>query len=155
NIPANLAIPAFTVIQPPGPGSDLDQDMIFHQRVGNPANVPPLLATDLAGRITWYADLSDSGFTFTKAGQSLVPGGTPLRNGVDRYTPVTTAPAVLREIALAGAPVRETNIAAVTAQLAALGYEPVHAFHHDMQRLADGTTVALAYTERTIDVNGV
>src|SRR5262249_18381885 len=57
-------------------------------------------------------------------------------------------------IDLAGNPVRETNLAALNAQLAALGHEPIHAFHHDAQRLADGTTVALALTERTVDVNG-
>jgi arylsulfate sulfotransferase len=154
SIPSTVTIPAFTVLQPPGADSDTALDMVFHQRVGNPATVPPLLATDLAGHVVWYADLSDSGFTFTKAGQSLLPGGTLLLNGIDQYTPVPTAPNVLREIDLAGDPVRETNLAAVNAQLAALGYEPVHAFHHDVQRLADGTTVALAYTEHTIDVNG-
>jgi hypothetical protein len=50
--------------------------------------------------------------------------------------------------------VRETNLAALNAQLAALGHEKVHAFHHDVRRLSDGTTVALALTERTLDVNG-
>jgi arylsulfate sulfotransferase len=154
SIPASLTIPAFTVLQPPGPGSDLDQVLVFHQRIRNTPSAPPLIATDLAGRVTWYYDLSGSGFTLTKAGQSLVSGGTLLLNGVDQYTPVPTAPDVLREIDLAGNPVRETNLAALNAQLAALGHGPVHAFNHDVQRLADETTVALAYTERTIDVNG-
>ena len=144
-IPANLTIPAFTVQQPPGPGSDVDQDMVFHQLLQGNSKTPPLVATDLSGRVTWYYDLSASGFTLAKVGQSLVPGGTLLLNGVDQYTPVPTAPNVLREIDLAGNPVRETNLAAVNAQLAALGHEPVHAFHHDVQRLADGSTVALAY----------
>jgi hypothetical protein len=112
------------------------------------------VATDLSGRVIWYYDLSASGITLAKVGQSLVPGGTLLLNGVDQYTPVPTAPNVLREIDLAGNPVRETNLAAVNAQLAALGLEPVHAFHHDVQRLADGSTVALAYPERTIDIDG-
>ena len=49
---------------------------------------------------------------------------------------------------------RETNLAAVNAQLAALGHEPVYGFHHDVQRLPDGTTVVLAYPERTVDING-
>ena len=40
-----------------------------------------------------------------------------------RYTPVPTSRNVLREIDLAGNPVRETNLAAVNAQLAALGHE--------------------------------
>ncbi len=154
SIPASLTIPAFSVPQPPGPGSDLDLDMVFHQRIRNTPDAPPLIATNLEGQVTWYYDLSQSGFTLTKAGQSLVPGGTLLLNGVDQYTPVPTAPNVLREIDLAGNPVRETNLAALNAQLAAMGHEPVHAFHHDVQRLADGTTVVLGYTERTIDVNG-
>src|SRR5262245_47776776 len=154
SIPANLTIPAFTVRQQPGPGSDADQDMIFHERPRAAPNTTPLLATDLAGQVMWYYDLTGSGFTLTKAGRSLVPGGTLLLNGVDRYTPVPTAPNVLREIDLAGNPVRETNLAALNAQLAAIGHEAIHAFHHDAQRLSDGTTVALALTERTIDVNG-
>ena len=153
-IRANLTIPAFTVEQPPGPGSDVDQDLVFHQLLQGNSKTPPLVATDLSGRVTWYYDLSASGITLAKVGQSLVPGGTLLLNGVDQYTPVPTAPNVLREIDLAGNPVRETNLAAVNAQLAALGLEPVHAFHHDVQRLADGSTVALAYPERTIDING-
>jgi hypothetical protein len=151
SLPATLSIPAFTVTQPPGPGADLEQDMLFHLRVrGNPG----LLATDLMGHVTWYYDLSQSGFSLAKAGQSLVPGGTLLLNGVDQYTPVPTAPNVLREIDLAGNPVRETNVAALNAQLAAMGHEMIHAFHHDIQRLADGTTIALGLTERTIDING-
>jgi arylsulfate sulfotransferase len=154
SMPATLTIPAFTVRQPPGPASDTDPDLVFHQQIRSTPNAPPLLATDLMGRVTWYYDVSQSGFTLTKAGQSLVPGGTLLVNGVDRYTPVPTAPNVLREIDLAGNPVRETNLAALNAQLAALGRQPVHAFHHDVQRLPDGTTVALAYPERTVDING-
>lgn len=154
SIPANLTFRPFTVPQPPGPGSDQDQDMIFHQLLqGNPST-PALVATNLSGSLTWYYDLAQSGFTLTKVGSSLVPGGTLLLSGVNQYTPIPTAPNVLREIDLAGNTLRETNLAAVNAQLAALGLEPVHAFHHDVQRLADGTTVALAYPERTIDVNG-
>jgi hypothetical protein len=57
---------------------------------------------------------------------------------------------LLREIDLAGNPLRETSLAALNAQLSALGHEPIHAFHHDAQRLADGTTPALGLTERTI-----
>lgn len=153
-IPADVSIPAFTVPQAPGPGSALDQDMVFHQLLQPTPQCPPLVATDLQGRVTWYYGLSGSGLSVAKAGQSLVPGGTLLLNGIDQYTPVPTAPNVLREIDLAGNPVRETNIAAVNAQLNALGYEPVHAFHHDVQRLPDGTTAALAYTERSFDIGG-
>jgi arylsulfate sulfotransferase len=154
SIPAALSIPAFSVVQPQGPGSDLDQDMVFHQRIRATSNMPPLVATDLMGRVNWYYDLTGSGLSLIKAGQSLVRGGTLLFNGVDSYTPVPTAPNVLREIDLAGNPVRETNLAAVNAELAALGHGAINAFHHDVQRLADGTTVALALTERTVNING-
>jgi arylsulfate sulfotransferase len=153
-LPAGLTFPAFTVPQPPGPDGDAALDMVFHQRIQATPSTPPLIATDLVGRVTWYYDLTGAGFSLTKAGQSLVPGGTLLLNGTDAYTPNPAAPNVLREIDLAGNPVRETSLAAINAQLAAMGYEPVHAFHHDVQRLPDGSTVALAYTERTIDSNG-
>src|SRR5439155_14495405 len=52
-IPWTLTFPAFTVQQPPGPGSDLDQDMIFHQLSKSPSNAPNPLATDLQGRVVW------------------------------------------------------------------------------------------------------
>jgi hypothetical protein len=153
-IPANLTIPAITVQQSPGPGSDLDQDMVIHEGIRGTAQQPPVLATNLAGQVTWYYDLSDAGFTLVRVGQSLVPGGTLLVSGADRYTPLADATNVLREIDLAGNAVRETNVAALNAQLAAMGHGVIHAFNHDVQRLPDGTTVALALTERTVDING-
>lgn len=155
SIPGSLTIPAFTVLQQPDAASDAEQDMIFHQRIRATPNTPPLIATNLLGQVNWYYDLTGAGFTLIKAGQSLAPGGTLLLNGVDIYTPVATAPNVLREIDLAGNPVRETNLAAVNAQLALMGHEPIHAFHHDVQRMADGSTVTLGLTERTISINGV
>ena len=118
------------------------------------SNVPYAHATDLAGRVTWYYDSPPSGFTLTNPGQSLVPGGTVLVIGVDRYAPLPASRNVLREIDLAGDPLRETNVAAVNAQLAALGHDTIHSFHHDAQRLPDGRTAAIAFTERTVDING-
>ena len=49
SIPATVTIPAFTVLQPLGPASDFDQDMLFHQVAPRPP-APSVLATDLAGR---------------------------------------------------------------------------------------------------------
>src|SRR5262249_19324859 len=68
SIPATLTIPAFTVRQPPGPGSDTEQAMVFHQPPRGTAKAPPLIATNLAGQVMWYYDLTGSGFTLTKAG---------------------------------------------------------------------------------------
>jgi arylsulfate sulfotransferase len=84
--------------------------------------VPNPLATDLSGHVVWYYDVSQSGFTRTYASQSLVPGGTVLVPGVDQYAPLPATLDVLREIDLAGNPVRETNMDAVNAQLTARGY---------------------------------
>src|SRR5262249_16921791 len=84
-LPSTLNFPTFTVVQSPGPGSGLDQDMLFHQLANSPSNVPNPLATDLSGRVVWYHDVSQSGLTRTYPGQSLVPGGTVLLLGVDRY----------------------------------------------------------------------
>jgi hypothetical protein len=154
SLPANLVFPTFTVIQPPGPGSDLEQDMLFQQLSGSPSNVPNPLATDLSGRVVWYYDVSQAGLTHTYPGQSLVPGGTLLLLGVDQYAPKTGTLDVLREIDLAGNVLRETNIDAVNTQLAARGLNPVFSFTHDVQRLPNGQTAVIGSTERTVTING-
>jgi hypothetical protein len=153
-LPPNLAFPTFTVQRPPGPGSDLDQGLIFHQLPSSPANVPNPLATDLQGRVVWYYDVSQSGLTHTYAGQSLAPGGTVLLLGVDRHAASPGTLDDLREIDLAGDVVRETNVDAVNAQLTALGLHPVFSFTHDVERLPNGQTAVIGLTERTVDVNG-
>jgi arylsulfate sulfotransferase len=149
-IPSTLTFPALTVPQPPGPGSDLDQDLMFHQ---SPMSPMPFV-TDLQGRVVWYFDVQQSGLGITRLGNgTFEPGGTVLGLGPDRYSVRNNAD-VLREIDLAGNPVRETNLAAVNAQLTALGHEISYGFHHDVQRLPNGDTVVLALTERKIDING-
>jgi hypothetical protein len=153
-LPPNLVFPSFTVEQPPGPGSDLDQSMLFHQFGPSPNNVPNPLATDLSGRVVWYYDVSQSGFTQTISGMSLVPGGTVLVLGVDQYAPSASTLDALREIDLAGDAVRETNIDAVNAQLTAAGYHPIFSFTHDVQSLPNGQTAVIGSTERTIDISG-
>jgi pimeloyl-ACP methyl ester carboxylesterase len=153
-IPPSVVFPSFTVIQPPASGSDLDQDLLFDQFASSPSNAANPVATDLSGRIVWYYDVSQSGFTRTFPGQSLVPGGTVLLLGVDQYALLTGTLDVLREIDLAGDTVRETNIDAVNAQLTALGHNPIHSFTHDVQRLPNGETAVIGETERTIDING-
>src|SRR6516165_10014031 len=40
SLPSSLVFPTFTVVQPPGPGSDSNEDMIFHQFSKIPSNVP-------------------------------------------------------------------------------------------------------------------
>jgi hypothetical protein len=156
-LPSTLTFSTFTVDQPPGPESDTDQDMIFHSLIGPAANgnrVPNPIATDLSGRVEWYYDPQQSGLGITTFSiGTLLPGGTLLGVGNDRFS-VRNNQDVLREIDLAGNPVRETNLAAVNAQLTALGHEISYGFHHDVQRLPDGDTVVLAFTERKVDIHG-
>jgi arylsulfate sulfotransferase len=154
SLPTTLTFPTFTVQQPSGPGSDGDQDMIYHQLIKNPSNVPNPLATDLQGRVEWYYDVSQSGLTFTQAGQSLVPGGTVLLIGIDHNAPLPGSRNILREIDLAGNVVRETNIAAVNAELTAMGHDVITSFFHDVQRLPNGQTAVIGLTERTVNING-
>src|SRR5262249_296449 len=157
-LPSTLTFPTWTVSQPPAHGADLDQDMVFHNLVG-PAlrgnTVPNPIATDLSGRVEWYYDTQQSGLGITNVNTAtLLPGGTVIGLGNDRFS-VRTNRDVLREIDLAGDPIRETNLAAVNAQLAVMGLEAVYGFHHDVQRLPDGSLVTFAYPERTVNINGV
>jgi hypothetical protein len=155
-IPASAVFPSRTVLVPPGPGSDLDQDMLFQMRTSAPANASYFYATDLSGQITWYYADSQAGFTHTvlAPGASLVPGGTVLVTGADSAAPRLYSINILREIDLAGNPLRETNLAAVNSQLSALGHNIIYGFSHDVQRLPNGNTAVLGLTERTVDIDG-
>jgi hypothetical protein len=157
-LPSTLTFPTFSVSQSPGPASDLDQDMVFHSLVFTgpdlSSNSHPL-ATDLSGRVEWYYDAQQSGLGIANMiTATLLPGGTVIGMGNDRDS-VRNNRNVLREMDLAGNPVRETNLAAVNAQLAALGHETIYGFHHDAQRLPDGSLVVFGYPERTVTINGV
>jgi hypothetical protein len=149
SVPSTLTFPTLTVVQPPSPGSDLNDDLIYHVQA-----LPIPFATDLQGHVVWYYDAQQSGLGITNffVG-TLVPGGTVLGLGQDQYSVLNNRD-VLREIDMAGNPVRETNLAAVNAQLAALGYETIYGFHHDVQRLPNGATVVPAFIERTVYING-
>ena len=61
---------------------------------------------------------------------------------------------ILREIDLAGNSLRETNIDAVNAQLRAQGHGIITSFTNDAQRLPNGQTAAIGFTERTVNING-
>jgi arylsulfate sulfotransferase len=152
-LPTTLPFPTFTVQQPPAPGSDVNEDMIFHQFTRSASNVPNPLATDVQGRVVWYYDVSHSGLTFSYPNLSLVPGGTVLLIGTDPNAPSTRSRNNLREIDLAGNSIRETNLNAVNAQLTAMGHNVIYSFNHDVQRLPNGGTAVIGLTERP--VNGV
>jgi hypothetical protein len=102
------------------------------------------------GHIVWYYDPVAN--AFPSLAMSLVPGGTVLLLGghVDNVAGGST----LREVDLAGDTVRETNVDAVNAELAAMGQPSITRFSHDAQRLPNGDTAVLATTLRTIRIKG-
>jgi hypothetical protein len=153
SIPSTLAFPSFTVAQP-GPGSDLNEDIIFHQRARFAGSIPNPLATDLQGRVVWYYDVTGSGLSFNFPVQSLVSGGTVLVTGADGSAVAPSARNVLREIDLAGDPLRETSVAAINAQLTSMGHDIIYSFTNDVRRLPNGHTATVGATERTVNING-
>ncbi|HLZ10488.1 MAG TPA: hypothetical protein VKT80_18020, partial [Chloroflexota bacterium] len=151
SLPTNLTFPSFMVQKAPGPGSDPTQNIVFHVGLDVPSGTVATVATDLAGNVVWYYDSVAN--AFPSYAPSLVPGGTVLLLGgtlLDRQGGVTT----VREVDLAGDTLRETNIDAVNAELAALGQHAITDFNHDAQRLPNGDTAVLATSPRTIVVNG-
>jgi hypothetical protein len=152
--PATLSIPAFTIRLAPGPGSEFRRDLIYHNLAARPAaNAVNLLATDLSGNLEWYYDPLASGLiAIGLPGSAPLPNGTVILGGRDSHR--TLGLNVLREIDLAGNPLRETNIDAVNAQLKARGQQVIHGFHHEFRRLPSGDIATLGWTEKTIDVGG-
>ena len=148
--PATLSIPTFTVRQAPGPGADLSRSLIYHNLAARPAaNAVNLLATDLSARLVWYYDPLASGLiAIGLPGSAPLPNGTVLLGGRDSHR--TLGLNVLREIDLAGNPLRETNIDAVNAQLRARGQETIYGFHHEFRRLPNGDIATLGWTQKTI-----
>jgi arylsulfate sulfotransferase len=149
-LPTNLIFPTFAVQQPPAPGTGLTQDTVLHFGIAGTLGIVNTVATDLMGNINWYFDPVAN--NFLSFATSLVPGGMVYLIG-GKPTGAGEAD-TLREIDLAGDTLRETNIGAVNAELAALGQHPITDFHHDAQRLPNGDTAVLATTPRTINVRG-
>ncbi len=152
--PASLNIPSFTVRQAPDPDADVRRGLVYHNLAARPApNAVNLLATDLSGRLEWYYDPLASGLVgIGLPGSAPLPNGTVLLGGRDTHRALGLD--VLREIDLAGNPLRETNIDAVNAQLRARGQEIIFGFHHEFTRLPNGNIATLGWTQRTVDVGG-
>jgi hypothetical protein len=152
--PATLSIPAFTVRQAPGPEAEPGRPLIYHNLAARPAaNAVNLLASDLSGRLVWYYDPLASGLVgIGLPGSAPLPTGTVMLGGRDSHRPLGLN--VMREIDLAGNPLRETNIDAVNAQLRARGQEIIYGFHHEFLRLPSGDIATLGWTQKTIDVGG-
>lgn len=128
-------LPGYTVLQRPAwplPGGVLLHSPTFQSPV----------ATDLEGNVVWFYPGNVSFLTRPVAGGSFW-------GIVEDYTAGPVGQ-LLREFDLAGLTVRETNAARVNEQLAALGMNPIGAFHHEALSLPDGGVLTLASTERIL-----
>jgi hypothetical protein len=146
-LPSDLKVAPAAVVQGAKAQSDDTAPLLFHALAPQAsANVVNPLATDRSGQLTWYYDTLHSGLT-TIWPLQIVPGGTILLVGQDRSG--QSAENVLREINLAGITVRETNIAALNAQLTRRHQQIVYGFAHDALRLPNGDTAVIGLTQET------
>ena len=146
-----MTFPTFTVLQPPAAGTDLTQSTIFHTGGGGPANLVEVLSTNLAGQINWFYDPVAN--NFNALATTVVPGGTVFLLGGTNVGPAATTD--LRQINLAGEPLRETNVNAIDAELAAMGVKnPIVDINHEAVLLPNGDTAILATDVETIPLNG-
>ena len=154
SLPANVKFPTFTVLQPPAAGTDLSQGEIFHAGVNKgkaSINTANTLATDLNGNVIWYYDPVAN--SFRGYAQNIEPGGTVMMlggNAIGDAAGYNT----LRQIDLAGDTLRETNINAVNAALAAMHQPRILEFDHEAKVLPNGDTVVIGTTPKTVDYKG-
>ena len=161
-LPANLTLPTFTEVVPPGPETDIRDSTIVHSFTQeNQQDFFTPIATDLIGRVTWYYS-SASNPRLTR----MLHGGymLTLEDGA-AWDPVNTTMQYVREVDLAGNIIRETNIGVVSQQLLAIGVTdaapcnqvptppPVgsaclNQFHHEAMRLPNGYTAVLGRLEK-------
>ena len=109
------------------------------------------MATDLNGNVIWYYDPVANGFP--GYAQNLEPGGTVMMLGGNAVG-VAGGYDTLRQVDLAGNTLRETNIRAVNAELAAMRKPQILDFDHEAKLLPNGDTVVLASTPKTVDYKG-
>jgi arylsulfate sulfotransferase len=153
SLPANLQFPAFTVVQPPAAGTDLTQSTIFHAGINKGTSISAVntLATDLNGNVIWYYDPVAN--RYAGYAQNLEPGGTVMMLG-GNATGAAAGYNTLRQVDLAGNTLRETNIHAVNAKLAAMHQPQILDFDHEAKLLPNGDTVVLASTPKTVYFRG-
>ena len=153
SLPPNLQFPAITVVQPPAAGTDLTQSMIFHAGINKSTAITAVntLATDLNGNVIWYYDPSAN--NFPGYAQNLEPDSTVMMLGGNAVG-VAAGYNTLRQVDLAGDTLRETNIHAVNAKLAAMHQPQILDFDHEAKLLPNGDTVVLASTPKTVNYKG-
>jgi hypothetical protein len=141
-----VAFPQFTVVQPASAQGQAFP-VVLHALLnvgaffGTPAYVP--VATDLSGNVVWYYPQPCSFDRMGDQGTFMVI--LPARGSVTN--PEVNA---VREVDLAGNPVRETNARVLNEQLAARGGPAVTDFHHEVRRLPTGDYLPMAARDMAV-----
>lgn len=154
----SLVFPAFSVPQAPILGSDGAQDTVYHDlAAATPGEVNPL-ATDLQGRVIWYANQPDlqqqDGVRLQQVGGQS--GDEVMVFGADNARTIQNGDKdVLRVLNLAGTPLQETNVQAIDRQLVAQGHQIIYGFSHDALVLPNGDIATFGHTQRTITTTAV
>ncbi len=152
SLPTSLTFSAVTAPQGPNAQSDTTAGIIdFQYNITGTNQVNPM-ATNLKGRVVWYAHEADLRQTWSLRDES----GTQFLAGNDgQQTQTNGGLNILRQIDLAGNSLRETNIGAINDQLTATGNRPIYGFHHDALTLPNGDVALLAFTTATITTTPV
>ena len=90
---------------------------------------------------------------FPSYAQNLEPGGTVMMLG-GKAVGVAAGYNTLRQVDLAGDTLRQTNVHAVNAELAALHQPQILDFDHEAKLLPNGDTVVLASTQKIVNYKG-
>ena len=103
-------------------------------------NTVNTMATDLNGNVIWYYDPVAN--DFPGYAQNLEPGGTVMMLG-GKAVGVAAGYNTLRQVDLAGDTLRQTDIHAVNAELAAMHQPQILDFDHEAKLLPNGDTVVI------------
>src|SRR5215471_7700784 len=115
------SFPTFQLTNPPDLNSSLTQQVLVHSMLDLSHfsdSIP--IATDVFGRIIWYYDYRVTNPAVLGYVTRMIPGGTML---MQSSFGATRGQYFVGEIDLAGNVLRQTNLARINAQLAALGRE--------------------------------
>jgi arylsulfate sulfotransferase len=139
----NYPIPTFEPVTPPNGSTSTAENVMltsFKTTGASPTPYPPV-ATDLYGKVLWYYWDPESPVTPPNGYVTRpVAGGTILMLLSSKNT--------IREFDLLGNIVHESTASRLSAQLTAMGTDPVGWLSHEALRLPNGHTVTLGSAER-------
>ena len=141
----SLVFPTMTVGRPNSSLSSTENPGI--ETIIVPANGTPAFFTDRDANLIWYYDVGQGNYPFV---MKLLPNGHIILVIVRPYD------SILREVNLAGATIREMNIARLSQKMQAAGFDfAPGSYHHDVVPLDNGHLIVLTnFTKAFTDLPG-